>query len=180
MSLEELWQLFPIFLQSPQDDWELWYKQEEEFLKSLLPDLPGLKIHHVGSTSIPGIWAKPIVDVLIEATHVQDLPAIKNRLEENGYLCMSQSRDRVSLNKGYSENGFEEKVFHIHLCLQGDNDEILFRDYLRSHHPEALEYEKLKMTLWKQFEYDRDGYTDGKTDFVKKILHKAGKEKLEK
>ena len=57
MSLEELWQLFPIVLTSHQDCWKDWYSEEAAALKQLLP--AGTKVHHIGSTAVPGIRAKP-------------------------------------------------------------------------------------------------------------------------
>ncbi len=81
---------------------------------------------------------------------------------------MSQNADRLSFNKGYTENGFAEKVFHLHLRYDGDNDELYFRDYLNEFPDAAYRYETLKMKLWKRFENDRDGYTGAKTDFVKR------------
>lgn len=75
---------------------------------------------------------------------------------------------RLSFNKGYTEKDFAEKVFHLHLCREGDNDELYFRDYLNQYPDTAKEYEKLKLGLWKQYEHNRDSYTDAKTDFVKK------------
>lgn len=74
----------------------------------------------------------------------------------------------MSFNKGYTENGFAEKVFHLHLRYMDDNDEIYFRDYLIAHPKIAEEYEALKLGLWKRFEHDRDGYTEAKSEFVKK------------
>ena len=49
---------------------------------------------------------------------------------KNGYICMSQSENRLSFNKGYTENGFAERTFHLHLRYAGDNNELYFRDYL--------------------------------------------------
>ncbi|MDD9324635.1 GrpB family protein, partial [Pediococcus acidilactici] len=65
LSLEELWQLFPIQLVAPQPKWQTWYAEEERRLKHLLP--ANAAISHVGSTAIANIWAKPIVDILVEA-----------------------------------------------------------------------------------------------------------------
>lgn len=169
MSLEELWQLFPIILTGHQEVWSDWYAEEKDILASLLPE--NAVIHHIGSTAIEGIWAKPIVDILIEVPEVRDLLVAKDVLVSNGYICMSQDEKRISLNKGYTENGFAEKVFHIHLRISGDNDEIAFRDYLNTHSGVAREYEKLKLSLWKQYEHDRDGYTKEKTEFVTKIKY---------
>ena len=63
---------------------------------------------------------------------------------------------------GYTDNGFAEKVYHLHLRLEGDHDELYFRDYLIEYPQAAKEYEQLKLSLWKQFEHDRDGYTAAK------------------
>ena len=65
--------------------------------------------------------------------------------------------------------GFAEKVFHLHLRYYGDNDEVYFRDYLNEHAEIAKLYEEMKLNLWKQYEHDRDGYTEAKREFVKKI-----------
>ena len=167
MSLEELWELFPIFLVEPQSCWRAWYEEEREELQKIAPR--GAKIHHIGSTAIQGIWAKPIVDILIEVEDYSQMKDLACRMEQNGYIDMSWSSiPRISLNKGYTENGFAERVFHVHLRIFGDNDELYFRDYLNAHSEVAKEYEALKLSLWKQFEYDRDGYTNAKTQFIKK------------
>ena len=76
-------------------------------------------------------------------------------------------------DRGYTENGFAERVFHLHLRYIGDNDELYFRDYLIEHSDIAIEYEKMKLELWKEYEFDRDGYTNSKTDFIQKYTEKA-------
>ena len=171
MSLEELWQLFPIILTKHQDCWEKWYFEEESLLKTLLSQVE--KINHIGSTAIPTIWAKPIVDILVEVPKESNLLDYKTLIVNNGYICMSQSEDRISFNKGYTENGFAERVFHLHLRYAGDNDELYFRDYLIEFPDIAKEYEKLKLSLWKEHEHNRDSYTNAKTEFVKKYTEKA-------
>ncbi len=172
MTLEELWELFPIFLTKPQSYWADWYEEEKRELEKLAPS--GAKIHHIGSTAIRGIWAKPIIDILVEVENYSEMKNLACLMEKNGYIDMSWSSiPRISLNKGYTENGFAERVFHVHLRIEGDNDELYFRDYLNAHSEVAREYEALKLSLWKQFEHDRDGYTDAKTQFVKKYTEIA-------
>ncbi len=73
----------------------------------------------------------------------------KDILVTGGYICMCQDETRISLNKGYTENGFAERVFHIHLRIAGDNVEIAFRDLLNSDEELARQYEELKLSLWK-------------------------------
>ncbi len=79
---------------------------------------------------------------------------------------MNENETRLDFNKGYTPYGFADKVFHIHIRLTGDNDEVFFRDYLITHSDVAKDYEKLKLSLWKTFEHNRDGYTNAKSDFI--------------
>lgn len=171
MSVEELWQLFPIFLTEHQDCWKEWYFEEETLLKNVLPQIE--RISHIGSTAISSIWAKPIVDILVEVPKGSDLVDYKDFIINNGYICMSQSEDGISFNKGYSESGFAERVFHLHLRHCGNNGELYFRDYLIEHSNAAKEYEELKLKLWKDYEHNRDGYTNAKTELVKRYTEKA-------
>lgn len=165
MRLEELWVLFPIRLTAHQACWAAWYEEERMLLNSLLPDAAA--IYHIGSTAVPGIWAKPIIDVLIEFADTAALASGRAQLEGSGYLCMSADGSRVALNKGYTTAGFAERVFHIHLRLVGDSDEVYFRDYLNTHPMDAKAYERLKLRLWKEYEHDRDGYTAAKGEFIR-------------
>ena len=169
MTLEELWQLFPIILEEHKSYWTAWFEKEKINLERILPQ--NARISHIGSTAVPNIWAKPIVDILVEIESGMD--GIKGVLTSNGYVCMSESANRISFNKGYTENGFAERVFHLHLRYMGDNDEIYFRDYLIKNPDIAKEYEKLKLSLWKQFEHNRDEYTNQKTEFVRKYTEIA-------
>jgi GrpB-like predicted nucleotidyltransferase (UPF0157 family) len=88
---------------------------------------------------------------------------------------MSTEDKRVSFNKGYTNDGFADKVYHIHLRYTGDNDELFFRDYLNEHSNIAKEYENLKLGLWKKYEHNRDAYTDAKTDFICRWTSEARK-----
>ena len=76
----------------------------------------------------------------------------------------------MSFNKGYAPVGYADKVFHVHVHRIGDNDEILFRDYLIAHPESAKVYEKLKLSLLPKYKNNRDGYTEAKTDFIKRIM----------
>lgn len=127
----------------------------------------------IGSTAIDHIWAKPIIDILLEIPLREDIRNVKALIVKNGYLCMAEREQRISFNRGYTENGFAEKVFHLHLRYQGDNDEVYFRDYLNDNPTIAKEYEKLKLSLWESYDHDRDGYTDAKREFVCEYTQKA-------
>lgn len=172
MTLEELWELFPIILSEHKSCWQDWYEEEKQAIAALLPG-QNIKIHHIGSTAIPNIWAKPIIDILIEIPSNISMAAIKDTLVKSGYICMCAAENRISLNKGYTSQGFAERVFHIHLRYDGDHDELYFRDYMSGHPALAGEYEKLKLSLWEKYEHDRDAYTDAKSAFVKKYTDSA-------
>ena len=176
MALEELWELFPIFLVAHDAHWKDNFNEIEKTLTGLLANQPVVRISHIGSTAIQGIWAKNIVDVMVEISQSADMRDMARILEQNGFTVMSSESKRISLNKGYSINGFADKVYHIHLRHAGDNDELYFRDYLNEHPVVAKEYETLKLRLWKQYEHDRDAYTDAKTDFISKWTAEARKE----
>lgn len=174
MTIEELWQLFPIILTEHRGEWQAWFDQEKTLLERVLP---GARISHVGSTAIAGIWAKPIVDILVETADHADWTAVAAVLSgDAGYICMSRSAGRMSFNKGYTPEGFAEKVFHLHLRRAGDNDELYFRDYMNAHPDAAKEYERLKLALWKPYEHDRDGYTAQKAEMVAHYTKKAREE----
>ncbi len=242
--LEKLWERFPIVLEPYSPCWHTWYEEEAARLRVVLPE--GVKIHHIGSTAIPGICAKPIIDLLVELpraevgicagtltrpetclrsdacthddahastftrvhddtltrsdtyaygahagtlarnnapTHGNTLPCddaltrCKPLIERCGYLCMSERPDRLSFNKGYTPQGYAERVFHLHLRQPGDTDECLFRDYLRRHPAVALAYGRLKQTLAARYRHDRDAYTAAKASFVTLYTQKAREER---
>ena len=171
MSLEELWQLFPIFLENHKTYWVDWYNEEVKNLKNILPQ--AIDFYHIGSTAISGIMAKPIIDIIVAVDTCNQMSQVANILKENGYIIMSEKDNRMSLNKGYTESGFAEKVYHIHLRLKGDIDEVYFKNYLIDNPDIAKGYEELKIMLWKKYEFDRDAYTNAKTKFVQKYTKLA-------
>ncbi len=172
MTLAELWQLFPVYLTEHNDRWHTWYEEEYAGLSVLLSDTKA-RISHIGSTAIENIRAKPIIDILVEIPSESDISQAKELIVQNGYTCMAEAAQKISFNKGYTENGFAEKVFHLHLRYWGDNAELYFRDYMIDHPMAAKAYEKLKLSLWKAYEHDRDGYTNAKHEFVSKYTQKA-------
>lgn len=169
--LEKLWELFPVVLEPHRPCWRAWYEEEAARLRAALPD--GVVIHHIGSTAIPGICAKPIIDLLVEIPRSDTLARCKPLIERCGYLCMSERADRLSFNKGYTPQGYAGRVFHLHLRLPGDTDECLFRDYLRRNPDVAHAYERLKQTLAARYSRNRDAYTAAKADFVARCTRKA-------
>lgn len=171
LSLEELWKLFPIYFVDSNAEFEQQFSDEKEYLISLLGDYVK-RISHVGSTAIKNIKTKPIVDILIEIDFV-DKDIVKEILLDNHYILMCETPDKISLNKGYTANGYADKVFHIHIKKYGDCDELYFRDYLNDNDEKAKEYEKLKEELYNKYNPNRDLYTAGKSDFVNAVTESA-------
>ena len=172
MSLHELWKLFPIALEKHNSKWRQWYEDEVHRITSILSeDL--VRISHIGSTAIKGIQAKPIIDILVELTPNYTLSKAKDELINHGYICMSEEPNRISLNRGYTEKGFAEKAYHVHLRHTGGNAEISFRGYLIDHPAVAKEYERLKFSLQNKYKHNRDAYTNAKTEFITKYTAMA-------
>ena len=83
MTLEELWKLFPIHLEKHNPSWLNWYNEEAEYLKSILPSKT--EFHHIGSTAVNDIMAKPIIDILIVTTSIGEMKEAANTLANSGY-----------------------------------------------------------------------------------------------
>ena len=175
MTLEELWQLFPIILSSHNPDWKNYYDEEKALLEKSFGDLL-VRIEHIGSTSVEGLIAKPTVDILLEVYSSAFPEAVRQAAERCGYTVMSEKNApeyRLDLCKGYTPQGFADKVFHLHIRHPGDWDEIVFRDFLRQNPAKADEYAKLKTVLQKRFEHNRDAYTEAKGDFIRACVKEA-------
>lgn len=169
---EMLSALFPIILQPYDKAWAEYYLTEREFLKSVFGEHL-LRINHIGSTSVPGLTAKPTIDILLEISSDTDLTPITERMEDEGYVINTPKKDLIMYLKGYTPRGFEGQCVHIHVRNSGDWDELYFRDYLILHSDIVQEYVKLKLLLKEQYTHDRDGYTDAKGEFVKKYTEYA-------
>lgn len=178
MSLDELWQLFPIILKPYSPDYAIWYKEERTSLLTILHGYDVCRINHIGSTSVSGLIAKPIVDILLELPGAYNVNGISDLLQNSGWLEMARNdaEKTLDLNKGYTPDGFAGRVYHLHVKPAGDWNELYFRDYLRKHSDVARQYEALKLSLKEQFEHNRDAYTNAKSNFVKKYTQKAREE----
>lgn len=171
LTTEELWKEFPVYMVDANPEWSNWYWEEKENIGEIFQNKK-YKIAHIGSTAVPNLKAKPIIDILIEVDDSEDMNFMAYQLVQNGYKKMHVEKNRISLNKGYTEKAMEEKVFHVHMRKFGDNDEIYFRNYLRRYPSVARNYEKLKMKLAEEFKNDREAYTMGKSEFIQKYTEK--------
>lgn len=176
MTLEELWRLFPIILKEHNREYKSWYEVEKQNLLGLINNKNIMRLNHIGSSAVEGLIAKPIIDILLEIDNAADIEQLKDILSWNGWILMSSQRNpymQLSFNKGYTKEGFAEKVYHLHIRYYDDWNELYFRDYLMEHKEVVEEYGKLKLGLIEKYEHDRDGYTNAKTDFILKYSEKA-------
>jgi GrpB-like predicted nucleotidyltransferase (UPF0157 family) len=160
MTNEELWLLFPVILSPYDPEWDGWYREEENQLMKIIEKQSIVRINHIGSTAVYGMTAKPTIDILLEISTDTDTEELVRKLEENGYIFTEQPDNpppHMMLLKGYTEKGFAEKVYHLHIRYPGDWNELYFRDYLRRHKSVAHEYIQLKKKLIDSFRNDRDG-----------------------
>ncbi len=180
MTNEELWKLFPIILSEHMPFWKERYESEKELIANAIGSKNIVRMNHYGSTSVPGLIAKPTIDILLEIAEDAGLEKLQQNMMSIGYLYSPQPKDpppSMMFMKGYTPRGFEGQVFHVHIRYGGDWDELYFRDYLKSHPDAAAEYSELKKQLMKKFEFDRDGYTQAKGDFIRRITSLARQER---
>ena len=176
MTLQELWQLFPIQLKEYNPQYPQWYREKEAEVRRQLAGVSVARISHIGSTAVEGLLSKPTVDILAELADPAQVPAAKEALVRGGWVLMCEemsSTPKLSFNQGYTPDGFAARVFHLHLRVVGNWGELYFRDYLQVEKAVAAQYAALKCGLQQQYEHDRDGYTTAKTEFVQQVAAKA-------
>ena len=182
LSLEQLWELFPIVIRPHNEQYAAWYDAQRLHLQELLK-ASIVRISHIGSTVVKGLEAKPCVDILLETDtrHPQEL--IK-RLTQDGWILMSRKQeeqgDILCFNKGYTALGFAQKVYHLHVRYPAAWGELYFCDYLRAHDEACREYAALKKELAQTYRKDRDAYTHAKTQFIEEMTKRARRELSDK
>ncbi|MBN1661165.1 MAG: GrpB family protein [Anaerolineae bacterium] len=132
-----------------------------------------LRIDHVGSTSVPGLAAKPVIDIQISVASFEPLDAYRLPLEVAGFAWRPDNPD---LTKRYFREMPGRWRTHVHVQRAGSLGEqltLVFRDYLRAHLDDARHYAELKYRLAEEYRDDRGNYTDSKGPFIWQILRKA-------
>lgn len=151
--------------------WAGIYSAEESKIKDLLGK-EVIEIHHVGSTSIPGIMAKPLMSILITVKDLETAKKWAPKLAEHGYHIREDDERHLLYAKGPDHS----RSHHLHIAPTGSEYALvtlMFRDYLRTHPDVAKEYEKLKLELAKKFANNRPEYGRQKADFIIKIVNKV-------
>ena len=178
MSHEELWRLFPIILSGSREEWAELYRRERDLLAEAVDRTHIARISHIGSTAVPGLDAKPTIDILMEVSPDSFVFKTPPLLRKCGYMETHRDEERMGLVmvKGYTAEGFRGQAFHLHVRPWRDWDELYFRDYLAAHPKEAQKYAELKRSLKEKFEFNRDAYTEGQTKIITAMTRRAREE----
>lgn len=155
------------------EDWPRRFEQLRARIWTVLADV-ALRIEHVGSTAVPGLAAKPIIDMTIVVARRDDVPLTIDRLTTLGY------RHRGTLgieDREAFDHPPELPRHHLYVCPEGTIglvNQVAVRDYLRAQPDAGRRYGELKKRLAAQFAQDIDGYVSGKTEFILNVLRRAG------
>jgi GrpB-like predicted nucleotidyltransferase (UPF0157 family) len=181
LSTKELGKLFPVIIAEPNPEWKIIYEKEKNELIRILGQ-KAIRIEHFGSTAIPNIEAKPTIDILVEileSKKIKDEIIEIMKLENYHFIPRNDCPPPyLMFVKGYTNEGIKGQSYHIHMAEKEHNglwDRLYFRDYLIDHKETAKEYEKIKRELAEKYKYDREKYTESKTEFVRKITERAKK-----
>ena len=153
--------------------WKERFESEAAALRSVLGE-EAIAIHHVGSTSVPGLRAKPTVDVLVEARETGRLDDLEGPMAENGYEARGEYG--IPGRRFFTKDRGPERLCHVHVFETGTTEverHLAFRDYLTNHPDVARAYGDLKAALAEEFPTDIEAYMDGKDAFVRETEKEA-------
>lgn len=161
---------------SARAQWPVLYEKEKALIQKTIGHII-VGIEHIGSTAVPDLGSKPIIDILVAVNHLSDAEKCITPLEGIDYEYVPEYEESIP-DRRYFHNGDPPKEQHYHLRmveLTSDfwKKHLLFRDHLRTHPKIAQKYHKLKKRLALKYGSDREGYTEAKTSFIKFILAKA-------
>ena len=162
----------PIVIVPYDPQWPELFQQAGTALRAALGNT-ARRIDHIGSTAIPGLDAKPVIDIQISVAAFEPLDAYRLPLESLGYVFRADNPERT---KRYFREAPGQRRTHIHVRRLGSWAEqfaLLFRDYLRGHPTEAQQYAALKYQLAERYRNHRQGYTDAKDPFIWEVMYKA-------
>ncbi len=168
-----------VVLEEHQSIWEESAEEAMDLLRAVLKEKI-CAIEHVGSTAVPSIKAKPIIDLAVAVEDLDDVLDKKEELERKVIYLRSVSDEELLLVMGDLQK--DTRSHHIHVVPFASKkwkDYLLFRDHLRKNREDAFRYEKLKEELCEKYAEDRASYTKGKEDFIHGILKKAEEEEMD-
>ena len=153
-------------------NWKEEFLSESEKISNIMKN-EIINIYHIGSTAIPGIFAKPVIDILVEVKNINYIDNYNNEMERLGYIPRGEAGIE---GRRYFLKGLYKRTHHVHIFETGNPEikkHIDFRDYMVSHSEDAKRYEELKKELARKFRFDSTSYVAGKDSFIKDIDKKA-------
>jgi GrpB-like predicted nucleotidyltransferase (UPF0157 family) len=153
--------------------WEEGFETEAAALRFVLAD-EALAVHHIGSTSVPGLRAKPTIDVLIEAREIGKLDDLEAEMAENGYEAWGEYG--IPGRRFFMRDLGPDRLCNVHVFETGSPEvkrHLAFRDYLAEHPETARAYGDLKKDLAGRFPEDMEAYMEGRDAFVKRVEREA-------
>ena len=162
----------PIVIVPYDDQWPQLFMQLAMDLRQALGEV-AVRIDHIGSTSIPGLAAKPVIDIQIAVADFEPLDAFRLPLERLGYVFRAENPE---LTKRYFRESPGQRRTHLHVRRNGSFSQqfaLLFRDFLRVRPDLAAQYAALKIKLARQYRDDRIAYTDAKSPFIWQVVAQA-------
>ena len=148
-------------------EWSVEYGKESALIKQILKE-NCIALYHIGSTSVPGLAAKPIIDIMGVVRSLQDVDAAEKDFTALGYECLGEFGIE---GRRYFRKGGDERTHQIHIFQKDNLDNIIrhlaFRSYLLTNDTVRKEYGNLKRVLAERYPYDIEKYCDGKDEFVK-------------
>jgi GrpB-like predicted nucleotidyltransferase (UPF0157 family) len=155
--------------------WPAMYEEERQRVLNATGELI-VAIEHIGSTAVPGLGAKPIIDLMAAVRRLTDAEECIEPLESVGYEYVPEYNKIMPERRYFHKGPPERRTHHLHIVeLTGDfwTRHLLFRDYLRAHPKEAQKYYRLKKDLSAKYHTDREGYTEAKSSFIESVISKA-------
>lgn len=162
-----------IHLVSYDDSWPERFESEHRILTAAIGPYVTGTIEHIGSTAVPGLTAKPVIDIMAGVESLEASVPARRLLEELAY-CYFPVRPDVM--HWFCKPSPELRTHHLHLVPFRSPlwlERIAFRDYLRTHSEMAAEYADLKRQLAKKYRFDREAYTDAKGPFIRRTLDRC-------
>jgi GrpB-like predicted nucleotidyltransferase (UPF0157 family) len=156
--------------------WPLRYQRERDRIAAGLGE-NAVAIEHVGGTAVPGLPAKPVIDIMVGVPDIERAGQAVAGLINLGYQYVPELESQLP-ERRYFRRGTPE-THHVHMVAVSSDfweEHLLFRDYLRTHPQAAEEFGKLKRGLANRFRFDRDAYRAGKVPFIDTVVDAARRE----
>ena len=165
----------PIALFAPDADWPVAFERERNLILPLFP-VPPRRIEHMGSTAIPGLPAKPIIDIIVLVDDLEAARPAIGPLEATGYSFWADNPDKTKfyLAKGLPPAPRRTHHLHIHDDEAEVERHLIFRDHLRANPSARDAYLALKEDLAARYRDDREAYSKGKTAFIDSLVASLG------